>query len=194
MTLGDVIRSGLSAFRGRPGGRRWLLRLLELGFGLSALFRMLGQGGLLSGEVYYGLRRAEVGRLGAILSRPRRRTLLPPTRVPRFQKQRVFHLSGCAIDAAAVLRSEDHQLSGLMPGTAVLDMLGLLQDTPSHVSEPDKPSAILEHNRAGELADHTQTVFIGEWVRTTALPVMVWLRRITANQIASCFASPRFRM
>lgn len=88
MTLGDVIRSGLSAFRGRPGGRPWLLRLLELGFGLSALFRMLGQGGPPFSENYYGLRRGEVGRpgAGAILSRPRRRTSLPPTRVPRFQK------------------------------------------------------------------------------------------------------------
>jgi hypothetical protein len=80
----------------------------------------------------------------------RRRTSLPPTRVPRFQKQRVFHLSGRGIDAAAVLGSEDHQFSGLMPRRAVLDMLGLLQDKHSHVTERDKPGAILEHNRAGE--------------------------------------------
>ena len=108
----------------------------------------------------------------------RRRTSLPPTRVPRFQKQRVFHLSGRGIDAAAELGSEDHQFSGLMPRRAVLDMLGLLQDKHAHVTERDKPGAILEHNRAGESRRPRQTVFIGGRIRTIASSVMVWSRRI----------------
>ena len=58
--------------------------------------------------------------------------------------------SGRGIDAAAELGSEDHQFSGLMPRRAVLDMLGLLQDKHSHVTERDKPGAILESDRAGE--------------------------------------------
>src|SRR3954462_1017872 len=49
MTRGEVIRRSLSALCGRLCGQLWLLHLLELGFGLAARFRMLGQDGLLSG-------------------------------------------------------------------------------------------------------------------------------------------------
>jgi len=45
--------------------------------------------------------------------------------VPRFQKQSVFNLSGCRFDAAAALGSEDQQLRGMLPRTALLDMLGV---------------------------------------------------------------------
>ena len=48
------------------------------------------------------------------------------------------------------LGSEDHQLRSMLPRTALLDMLGLLQDERSHVAEGDKPGAILEHDQAGE--------------------------------------------
>jgi hypothetical protein len=55
------------------------------------------------------------------------RTALPETE--RFQSERL------PLDIAAALGSEDHQLSGMLPGTALLDMLGLLQDERSHVAE-----------------------------------------------------------
>src|SRR4026207_1114739 len=118
MTLGDVIRSGLSAFRGRPGGRLWLLRLFELGFGLSALFRMLGQAGppfrreLLRPAPRWS---GTTGSRGHFKQAPPThiittdaRTALPET--ARLAPECLRH------GAAAVLRRDDHQLSGLMPG------------------------------------------------------------------------------
>ena len=67
---------------------------------------------------------------------------MPLPQVPRFQKQSVFNLSGCRFDVAAALGSEDHQLRSMLPRTALLDMLGLLQDERSHVAESDKPVVV----------------------------------------------------
>jgi len=68
------------------------------------------------------------GRFGA-----GRAPLVPLPHVPRFQKQSVFDLSGCGLDASAALGGEDHQLRGMLPRTALLDMLGLLEDERSHI-------------------------------------------------------------
>jgi hypothetical protein len=53
---------------------------------------------------------------------------VPLPHVPRLQKQSFFNLSGCRFGVAAALGSEDHQLRSMLPRTALLDMLGLLQD------------------------------------------------------------------
>ena len=39
----------------------------------------------------------------------------------------------------------------MLPGTALLNMVGLLQDERPHITERRKPGAILEHSRAGEV-------------------------------------------
>jgi hypothetical protein len=67
--------------------------------------------------------------------------LLP--RVPGFQKQSVFNLSGCRFDAAAALGSEDHQLGGVLPRAALLNMLGLIQNQSPHVRECGETGVIL---------------------------------------------------
>jgi hypothetical protein len=77
----------------------------------------------------------------------------------------------------------------MLPGTALLNMVGLLQDERPHITERRKPGAILEHNRAARFADHPQDVFIREWVRTAVSSVMTWFHRIIASQITSCSAS-----
>ena len=73
---------------------------------------------------------------------------MPLPQITRFKKQSVFNLSGCRFDAAAALGSEDHQLGGMLPRTALLNMLGLMQDERSRVAEREKPGAVLEHERS----------------------------------------------
>jgi hypothetical protein len=58
--------------------------------------------------------------------------------VSRFKKQSVFDLNGRGFNAAAALGGEDHQLGGVLPRAALLDMVGLIQEnsTPRKKSSP----------------------------------------------------------
>ena len=71
-------------------------------------------------------------------------------RVSRFKKQSIFDLNGRGFNAAAALGGEDHQLGGVLPRAALLDMVGLIQDEGPHVRERGERGAIPQHDRAGE--------------------------------------------
>jgi hypothetical protein len=70
--------------------------------------------------------------------------------VSRFKKQSIFDLNGRGFNAAAALGGEDHQLGGVLPRAALLDMVGLIQDEGPHVRERGERGAIPQHDRAGE--------------------------------------------
>jgi hypothetical protein len=60
-------------------------------------------------------------------------------RAPISAKQSVFDLNGCGRDTPAALGGEDHQLRGMLPRTALLNMLGGLRmnaRTSSSVTSP----------------------------------------------------------
>ena len=79
---------------------------------------------------------------------------MPLPRIPRFQKQRVFNLSGCGLDAPAALGGEDHQLRGMLPRTALLDMLGLLEDERSLATTLLIPMRLMPDDAASALYSH----------------------------------------
>ena len=85
---------------------------------------------------------------------------MPLPHVPRFQKQSVFNLSGCRFDAAAALGSEDQQLRGMLPRTALLDMLGLLQDDARTSPRVTSRVPSLSTIKRVSFADHPQAVFM----------------------------------